>query len=415
MKKLMMLCAALCFAAAVLAEDKMSLDLKITNNPYESMFYFNGTGTGRFEYEGQQLETELEIDFEHPADGRYGELTIYDAVHRVVERYAITKVEILNDATCKRVTLKGIEGTRISHEANIDFHRDGDRNYSLLIFPLQGSRYFNDINRVGSWLEFDSQLHIAPRVKSAEELAQEEMIRKADEARKEADTSYQSRRKARKRARETIGALVGILTTLFAIWMMRRAARRGLLLYLLFFMVLGWLTTFPPFLLLPVLPAYFWWYRKLYDEAYASIELDEMFRRIFYWSCGLLGLLFYELFGAIAIGYVFIWFAVGYIVYLLIFFPHMNRYRCPHCYYYGATEIVNREKTGENIFRTITRRNVYSHTEERWDRTIEWYRQKHNERVEADEHFCDHLRCPRCHELFTTTFTRTKTLSDRDY
>ncbi len=277
MKNLMMLCAALCLAVAVLAGDKMSLDLKITNNPYESMFYFNGTGTGRFEYEGRPFETELEIDFEHPTDGRYGEVTIYDAEHRVVERYAITKVEILNDATRKRITLTGIEGTRISHQANINFHRDGDRNYSLLIFPEEGSRYFNDINRVGPWLEFDSQLRIAPRVKSAEELAHDELIRKSDEARKEADASYQSRRKARKRARETIGTLVGILTTFFAIWMMRRAARRGLLLYLLFFMVLGWITTFPPFLLLPVLPAYFWWYRKLYDEAYAPIELDEMF------------------------------------------------------------------------------------------------------------------------------------------
>ena len=56
-----MLCAALCLAFTALAGDKMKLDLKITNDPKESMFYFNGTGTGTLDYEGRQLTAEIDL------------------------------------------------------------------------------------------------------------------------------------------------------------------------------------------------------------------------------------------------------------------------------------------------------------------------------------------------------------------
>lgn len=410
MKKLTMLCAALCLAFTALAGDKMKLDLKITNDPKESMFYFNGSGTGTLDYEGRQLTAEIDLDFEHPVDGRYGALTLCDQQHQAVARYAITGVSHLSDAVSKRVTVKGIDGTSGSVEANLDFHRDRDRNYSLLFAP--GTiPYFKPMSR----LTFDSQLRIAPRVKSAEELEQEAQVRKITEERQARGQAEASRRTSRREARDTVGALAGLATLLFAVWMAPRAMRRRRLPHLLLFTALGLLSTVPPFVLLPVLPAYFWWYYNLYNENYGALHLDQTFLRIFYWSCGILGFVFYGVFGTVAIVYAVVWFIAGYVVHLLIFFPHMERARCPHCNYYGPNEIMSRELIDEHIHRTVTRRLEHSHTEERSDRIIEWYKEKYNVRIEADQRFRDFRRCGHCGEIFITTFLRIKTLSDKDY
>lgn len=410
MKNLSTLCMALCLAISCLAGDKMKLDLPITNDPRKSMFYFNGSGTAQIDHDGQKLTAEMDIDFEHPADGRYGSLTLYDSARNVVARYAMTKVTILNDAVSARVTLTGIDGTPGKADVNLDFHRDRDRNYSILFF-LDPPPYFKSAQR----LHFDSELRIAPRVKSAEELAQEAKIQKVAEDRQAREQAEQDHKRSRRDIYDTIGAVIGLSAIAFAVWMAPRANRRRRLPHLILFTVLALLSTFPPFILLPVMPAYFWWYRNLYNEDHGSYYLDRKFLRIFYWSCAILGIAFYGFFGWIALVYVLVWLIAGYVAHLLIYFKHLETARCHHCNYYGPNEIVSREYLYEQIHRTVTRRKEYSHTEEQSDRIIDWYKQKYNVRVEVDQHFRDLRRCEHCGEIFITCDYRTKTLSNRDY
>lgn len=82
----------MCLAIVCHAVDKMKLDLRITENPQESSFYFNGTGSATFERDGQRYSAQMDIDFEHPKEGRYGSLLVYDAENRIAARYAMTEI-----------------------------------------------------------------------------------------------------------------------------------------------------------------------------------------------------------------------------------------------------------------------------------------------------------------------------------
>lgn len=402
----------MCLVIVCHAVDKMKLDLRITENPQESSFYFNGTGSATFERDGQRYSARMDIDFEHPKEGRYGSLLVYDAENRIAARYAMTGMTAFADATSKRVILTGIDGTKGKIPVNVDFHRDGNRNYSMLI--PQGSGLFTDENSILR-LEFDSDLRIAPRVKTAEEVAEEQQAQAYLDQRKAREEMEANRKAFRKNLFDTLGALVGILSVGFALWMAPQAYRRRRLGHLILFTALALLTTTPPFVLLPVLPAYFWWYYNLYITKHTNRTLNCKFRRIFYCSTAIFGAIFYVLFGIVALAFVLLWLIAGFLAYLLIYSDHAEKARCHQCAYYGANHVVSSEMIDEQIKRVVTRKKVYDSTEERHDKIIEWYKIKYNVRIEAHQQFRDFRRCEQCGEFYITFRTNIQTLSNRTY
>ena len=418
MKKLLLLlfvCLALtaraeeASSAAARAEARRNLDLPITNDFRNSRFYFDGTGTATVEYNGQTLTACFDIDFEHPAEGRYGTLELRDAQRNVVARYALVNLKDTTGATTKRVTLKGIEGTKESILVNIDFARDGDRNYSIAFGP-DGATYFKPMSR----LNFDSELRIAPRVKSAEEIEQEAKVaeRQAEQAAER--QAKIDRRKARQNFYDGVGVAVVVLSLLFTVWMLPRAMRRERIWHLVLFTLMALVSCFPPFFILPLLPGYFWWYYHLYKEEIDNYELLATLRKITYVSIPVLGVVFYLAVGGIALLYIAVWLVAGLIGYV-IYESLMEKSRCPHCNYYGPNEIVDRKFLDEEIVRTTTRTREYDHTEERDNEIIKWYRYRYNVKVEAHQRFKDFRRCGHCGEIFITFHYTVKTLSNKTY
>lgn len=418
MKKLLLLLFA-CLAltarageaptAASRAEARRNLDLPITNDFRNSRFYFDGTGTATVEHDGQTLTAHLEIDFEHPVEGSYGTLVLRDAQQRVVARYALVNLKDTSGATTKRVTLKGTEGTKESILVNIDFARDGDRNYSIAFGP-DGAAYFKPMSR----LNFDSELRIAPRVKSAGEIEQEAKVaeRQAEQAAERQEKI--DRRRARQNFYDGVGIAVVVLALLFAAWMLPRAVRRRRVWHLVLFTLMALVSCFPPFFILPLLPGYFWWYRQLYNEKADNCFLLERLRKITYVSFAALAVVFYFAVGGITFLYVVVWLVAGLIGYV-IYESLMEKARCPHCNHYGPNEIVDRKFLDEEIVRTTTRIREYDHTEERENEIIKWYRYRYNVKIEAHQRFKDFRRCGHCGEIFITFHYTVKTLSNKTY
>lgn len=400
----------LLLVAAVRADDKMKLDLPYTNDFTKSAFYFNGTGTANVEYDGQALTAAIDIDFEHPRDGVYGTLVFSNGAQEVVARYVFTDMENLGDATSKRATLKATGGAPGTATVNVEFARSTTRNYAMFLFP-NTIPYLKGI----SWLEFDSQLRIAPRAKTAEELAQEEKAQKYREQQAEQKQAEQDRKEFRNRVYEGTETAVLVLSVIFGIAMLPRAIRHRKLLSLVAFTILACLSAVKPFVLLPVLPAYFWWYIRLFNPDVSNWQLEKQFTTVFYVSCAVLGLLFFLLLGAIALAFVVLWLAAGFFAAYLIYFPHAERSRCDHCNYYGNHPVVDRQFVSQKIVETTTEHHDYDHTEVTDREIIEWYRKRYSVKEVAHQKFKDFRRCKKCGEIFISYSYRSKTLSEQEY
>lgn len=400
--------SALAVAASEI-QDKKSLDILITNDPSKSMFYFNGTGTATVERDGKTYIAEMDIDFEHPVDGRYGTLTIYTPERKVVDKYIFTNIQNLGDATSKRILVKGIDGTKESAVANIDFSRDGARNYLLFFFhdPIP---YFKT-----AWNEFESVLRIPPREKSKEELAAEA---RREEQRKQREAIEQAEREKeafKQEVYDTTQAIVVFASIIFAIIMTPKAFKRGRFGHLILFTIIAILSSFPPFFILPLIPGYFWWYYNLYNDKRDNDDLADIFKKITYVSFGVLAILFYLLVGNIIIFYGIVWIVAGYIAMMLIYEEHAQKFRCPHCLYYGTNHIMERKLIHQQIVRTVTEQNVFSHREETDSKIIDWYKKRYNVRIEAHQKFKDFRKCDHCNEIFITFHYKTKKLFDKTY
>ncbi|WP_295935672.1 hypothetical protein [uncultured Alistipes sp.] len=409
MKKLLALLLIIHIGVISRADDKMKLLLPELTDTY-AMGYFKGSGSVGLDYNGNPITAELDMDFEQPQNGIYGSLRVYDASLTLLADYAMIKVNpVSSGPTCKRVVLAEVGGKKRQYTINIDFLKSTSRNYAILFFDKP--EYFSSINGM---LVFDSTLRITPREKTAAEIAQEERqqkMAKAQAARKQQEREEQDRHE---RATRIIGIIIGLGVIGFAIWMAPRAVRHRRLPHLLLFTALGLLSTFPPYLLLPLLPAYFVWYYNLYNEGLGRFYLDRQFIRISLWSGAIAGAIFIVLFGWAGAVFVIVWAVAGYLAHLLIFYPHSVRFRCHHCNCYGPNEIVSRELMEEHITRTLTRKQVFDHREERSDKIIDWYKERYNIRIESDQKLREFRRCEQCGEVFITFHFRTKVLSDRD-
>lgn len=397
-------------AVSVRADDKMKLDLPYTNDFTKSAFYFNGTGTASVKYEGQELAAAIDIDFEHPKDGVYGTLVFSNEAREVVARYVFTGMENLGDATSKRVVLKGVGGAKGTATANMEFARSTTRNYALFLFP-NTIPYLDGIN----WLEFDSQLRIAPREKTAEELAQEEKAQEYRERQAKQEQADKARKEFREEVYKSLETAVVMLSVIFGLVMLPRAIRHRKWLSLVAFTLLACLSSFEPFFLLPALPAYFWWYFNLFNPGVSNQRLKDLFFTIFFVACAVLGLLFYLLLGAIALVFVVLWIIAGVLAALFIYFPHTERSRCEHCKYYGNHPVVDRQFVRQQIVETTTEHHDYDHTEVTDREIIEWYRKRYSVKEVAHQTFKDFRRCEKCREIFISYSYRTKKLSEHEY
>lgn len=408
MKKLSTLCMALCLAISCLAGDKMKLDLPVITDP-ESMVYFNGSGSAQINYGGEKLTVLLDVDFEHPEDGCYGTLKFLDMASDTIASYAMTRVEHNRTPDSKRVTLRGIDGTTGTSTVSVIFDSKNKKPYRIT--PVSNALpYF----RQTASIYFDSRLRIAPREKTPEELMRDSLANEASKTLEVMRRQELKEKYFRRDAYYAIGILIAVVSVLFAVWMFPRALRRQQLPHLILFTLMTLLSTFPPFFLLPVLPAYFWWYYNLYDTKRNNRELAETLKKIAIGSGIAATLLLYALFGEIAFFYALIWFGAGYLAFMLIYRPHSERARCYHCNYYGPNEIVDRKFLHEKIRRTLTSRYDYDHTEETDEKIIEWYKQKYNLRIESDQMFEYFRQCGNCEEIFVTMHIKTKVLVDRD-
>lgn len=410
MKKLFLQITLCTLIAPRLANAINTSDLPEITDP-ASMVYFNGSGTAQIKHNDQELTVLLEVHFEHPENGQYGSLKFLDQTGGAIATYAMTRVENFSppSSSFKRVTLTGIEGTKGTSLVSVIFDKKNKCPYRIT--PISNAPpYF----RQHPCIFFQSELRIAPREKTREELTRDSLVQQnldriETKRRQELKEAY-----FRRDAYYAIGILIAVTSILFALWMAPRALRRQRLPHLILFTALALLSTFPPFFLLPVLPAYFWWYYKLYDDDLNNEDLEKKLGRIALWSGVIAAIVFYGIFGIITVLYAAVWFAAGYMAILMIYSKHGKRARCPHCRYYGPNEIVTRKYLDQHITRTITGRHEYDHTEERDDEIIEWYRKKYNLRIEAEQRFHYFRRCEHCGEIYITTHYKNKVLADRD-
>lgn len=388
--------------------DKMDLDILITNDQNNSMFYFNGTGTAEVEYNGQKYTARIDIDFEHPENGRYGTLTVFDMNGKAVDKYIFTDIKIHGDALSKGATLKGVDGTKASLPVNIGFRRDSDRNYTLFFFH-ETLPYFES-----GWQVFESELRIAPREKSEEELAKEARLLEEKQRQEALAQAERERKEFKKEVYDTTQAIVVMTSVIFALVMLPKAFRRRKVSALIGFTVMALLSCFPPFFILPLLPGYFWWYASLYSTKRHNDDLMDIFRTITYISTAVLGILFYCLVGNITLLYIVVWVIAGYFAYIT-YEDHTKNSRCHHCRYYGPNHVADRELIKQKIVRTTTTSREFSHSEEREDEIINWYRKRYNVKVEAHQTFKDFRQCEHCGEIFITYRFTIKTLSNKTY
>ena len=406
MKKLIVIFMMICNVVSLYAApERKKLDLEVTNDFRRTQFYFNASDTQKFEFDGQPFTGKMDIDLREKKNGSYGTFTFHDDTRDVTYTYAITERFHHGFPLSKGITLKGINGTKGTLNCNIDFDRDNTQGYSLLFFEVpsfMGDRQTLSLNFT------EPDLRVPERVKTAEELKREEELRAQREEKRRIE-------REKKDLEENISSAIGFLTIIYALFMARRAMRRQKLLPLLLLTFMGLASSNAPFLFLPSLPVYFWWYYQLYKDNYSNDELESKFWTFLFISWVVLSFLFYSIFGWKAIVYSIIWFFANLAAMEFVYLEVMFRGRCSHCHYYGPNQIVDKQFFREQIQRIITKSHTLDDRVETEDTITEWYSTHYNVKVKAHQTYKYFRYCPHCGKIFYTYHYRTKTLSDRDY
>ncbi len=183
-------------------------------------------------------------------------------------------------------------------------------------------------------------------------------------------------KRAERRLENEIGDMIGCCMVLFALIMMWRAIKRRRLTQLILFTFLGLISTFPPFLFLPILPVYFWWYYQLFKDTHDNMILESRFGIALIISWVFFAVLFHSIFGGIAIVYAIIWAIACFFAYRLIYMHKMYASRCDHCNYYGPNTIIDKVFIREHIRQTVTRSHTLEDRVETDEQITEWYRRR---------------------------------------